>query len=90
MARGCDWVDGPQCLRQASPPQRTFDANGSSEDHCVALADHEVVFTSAEFVSETIKQASVHAPLGEKWRYLPAKTVNPVDVHGLLPVILRH
>ncbi len=47
-----------------------------------------MVFTSAEFHPKTIQQASVHAPLGEKWRFLPARTVNLIDVHGLLPVIL--
>ena len=74
----------------ALPLEWTLDANGSGEDHGLALADHEVVFTSAEFVSETVQQASVHAPLGDVRRYRSAQAVHPVDVDSLFPVILRH
>lgn len=67
----------------------TLDANGSSEDHCLALADHKVVFTAAEFVSETIQQVSVHAPFGKVRLDRLARAVDLVDVDRLLPVILR-
>ncbi len=49
-----------------------------------------MVFPSPEFVSDTIKQAGVHAPLGEIGLCFPASTVNAVNVNGLLPVILRN
>ena len=49
-----------------------------------------MVFPSPEFVSDTIKQAGMHSPLGTKGLYFPASTVNAVNVNALLPVILRN
>ncbi len=48
-----------------------------------------MVFAGTKFVAKTLNQVRVHGPLDEKRLYRFARAVNPVDVHGLIPVILR-
>ena len=70
-------------------PGPRSDANGSGKKHGFALADHQVVFAGTEFVANTLNQVRVHGPLGEKRLYRLARAVNLIDVHGLIPFILR-
>ena len=67
MARECDWVDGPQSLRQASPPQRTLNTYGPGKKQGLALADHQVVFAAPEIIPNTVKQTGMHSPFRKVW-----------------------
>ena len=67
-------------------PGPRSDANGSGKQHGFALANHQVEFAGTEFVANTLNQVRVHGPLGEKRLYRLARAVNPIDVHGLIPV----
>ena len=48
-----------------------------------------MVLTSTEFVANTLNQVRMHGPLGKKGFYRPTRAIDPVDVHGLIPVIFR-
>jgi len=51
-------------MRCVLPVEWTLYANDSGENHCLALADHQVIFAGTKFVTNTLDQVRVYEPLG--------------------------